>query len=95
MNRQAQRNGRKAAGVPKSFTPQEIAARTARLKAARAKRWPERDYEIRYEYSDGDRLTVRTLTARNIKQARQFAMANYPNTPKRKTTVRPTGKAAR
>lgn len=32
--------GRRAAGVPKRFSPQEIEARKQRLAAARAKRWP-------------------------------------------------------
>lgn len=39
MNRAAQALGRRAKGVPKSFSPAEIAARTQRLVAARAARW--------------------------------------------------------
>jgi hypothetical protein len=39
-NKAAQALGRLAAGKPKHYTPGELAARTARLAAARAKRWP-------------------------------------------------------
>lgn len=39
MNRAAQSLGRRAAGVPKSYTAAELAARTERLAGARAKRW--------------------------------------------------------
>lgn len=39
-NQAAQALGRLAAGKKKNYTAEEIAARTARLAAARAKRWP-------------------------------------------------------
>jgi len=39
MNRAAQALGRLARGIPKSYPPDEIAARTKRLQEARAKRW--------------------------------------------------------
>ena len=42
MNRAAQALGRLAKGVPKSYTPSEIEARTKRLVEARAKRWPKK-----------------------------------------------------
>lgn len=39
MNRAAQALGRRAKGVPKNYTPAQIAERTKRLAEARAKRW--------------------------------------------------------
>jgi hypothetical protein len=44
MNKHAQALGRKARGVKKTLTPQEIARRTAQIRAA--KRWPNRPHEI-------------------------------------------------
>jgi len=41
-NQAAQALGRLAAGKKKTYTAEEIAARTARLAAARAKRWPKK-----------------------------------------------------
>lgn len=42
MNRAAQALGRLARGVPKSYTREEIEARTKRLAEARLKRWPKK-----------------------------------------------------
>lgn len=39
MNRAAQSLGRRAKGVPKNYSPEEIAVRTQRLADARHKRW--------------------------------------------------------
>lgn len=39
MNRAAQALGRRAKGVPKSYSPEELQARTERLAEARLKRW--------------------------------------------------------
>ena len=39
MNRAAQALGRLARGIPKTYSPSELAARTKRLSEARAKRW--------------------------------------------------------
>ena len=38
-NKAAQQTGRKAKGVPKNYTPEELATRKERLRLARAKRW--------------------------------------------------------
>lgn len=40
-NRAAVSLGRRARGKAKQFTPEQIALRTARLAANRAKRWPK------------------------------------------------------
>jgi hypothetical protein len=39
MNRSAQALGRRAKGVPKKYSAEQIELRTARLVAARAARW--------------------------------------------------------
>jgi len=42
VNRAAQALGRMAKGVPKIYSAEQIAERTKRLAAARAKRWPKK-----------------------------------------------------
>jgi hypothetical protein len=42
MNKHAQAIGRKARGVPKTYTPEELQKRTARLATALANRWPKK-----------------------------------------------------
>lgn len=42
MNKAAQALGRLAKGVPKNFSPEELARRRDRLAAIRAKRWPKK-----------------------------------------------------
>ncbi len=42
MNRAARALGRMAKGKPKHYSKAEIVIRTARLKLARARRWPKK-----------------------------------------------------
>ena len=43
ISKAAQLLGRKANGVPKKYTPEELIKRTDRLTAARVKRWGRQD----------------------------------------------------
>lgn len=42
MNHHAKSLVRKARGIPKTYTPEELAKRTERLNAFRHKRWPQK-----------------------------------------------------